>query len=256
MQPVRVIPCLDIKEGRAVKGVQFVNIIGQTRDPAEAAKTYCDQGADELVFRDITATIEQRATRLDWVKRVKEVTSVPFTVGGGIKSIEDMESLFELGVDKVFINTAAVLRPELVKQAVTRFGKERIIVAIDGKIRQAGGDTPQYDVVIKDGNEETGLEPAEWARVIAGLGAGGLILTCKDRDGTRQGFELPMIRSVAEAVDIPVIAAGGAGSPEDFYRAVTEGGAAAVMAVSVFHFNTYTPAQVKTYLEERGVPVL
>jgi cyclase len=256
MRPVRIIPCLDIKEGRAVKGVQFVNIIGQTRDPAEAAAAYCAQGADELVFRDITATVEQRATRLDWVKGVKEAVNVSFTVGGGIKSLEDMESLFSLGVDKVFINTMAVLRPDLVKQAVGRFGRERIIAAIDAKIKQGDEGTPQYEVVIRDGNEETGLEPAEWARVVAGFGVSELILVCKDRDGTRQGYELPLIAAVSRAVDIPVIAGGGAGGPEDFYRAVSEGKADAVMAVSVFHFNICTAEQIKSYLREKGVPVL
>jgi cyclase len=256
IRPVRIIPCLDIKEGRAVKGVQFVNIIGETRDPVEAARTYCAQGADELVFRDITATAERRATRLDWVKKVKEAASVPLTVGGGIKSLEDMESLFTLDVDKVFISTMAVVRPDLVKQAVQRFGSEKIIAAIDAIIKQETADTPQYEVVIRDGNEETGLEPVEWAQVVAGFGVGELILTCKDRDGTRQGYELPLIKSVTGAVDIPVIAAGGAGGPEDFYLAVGEGGADAVMAVSVFHFNICTAEQIKAYLRQRGVPVL
>jgi len=255
LESVRIIPCLDIKEGRAVKGVQFVNIIGQTRDPAEAAKAYCEEGADELVFRDITATIEMRATRLDWVKRVKEVVDVPFTVGGGIRSLEDMESLFELGVDKVFVNTIAVLRPDLIKQAVTVYGKEKIIAAVDAKINPTEGGLPRYEVVIRDGNESTGLAAAEWAGVLSSLGVGEIILTCKDRDGTKEGYELPLIKSVTDTVGIPVIAAGGAGKPEHFYEALTQGKAVGAMAVSVFHFNLYTPLQIKQYLRQKGVPV-
>jgi len=256
MEPIRVIPCLDIKEGRAVKGVQFVNIISETRDPAEAAKTFCEQGADELVFRDITATVEMRGIRLDWVKQVKEVTTVPFTVGGGIHNIEDIAALFELGVDKVFINTAAVLHPELIRQAVEKYGKEKIIVAIDGKINPAGRGAPEYEVVIKGGNEATGLEIAEWAKVVEELGICEIILTSTDRDGTRQGYHIEMTKAVAEAVTIPVIAAGGAGKLEHFYDAVVDGKAAAVLAASMFHFNLHTPNEVKQYLKEKGVEVL
>ena len=240
MAPVRVIACMDIKEGKAVKGAQFLNVITETRDPVEAAKAFCSQGADELVFRDITATVEQRASRLEWVKQVREVTTVPFTVGGGIHNIADIEALFGLGVKKVFINTAAVLHPELIRQAVENYGKEKIVVAIDGKENPAGGAAPAYEVVIKGGNEVTGLEIVEWAKVVEGLGAGEIILTATNKDGTKQGYHIEMTKAVAEAVSIPVTAAGGAGKLEHFYDAVAHGKAAAVMAASVFHFNLHT----------------
>ena len=210
MQPVRIIPCLDIKEGKAVKGVQFVNVITETRDPVKAAKAFCSQGADELVFRDITATVEQRATRLEWVRQVKEVTTVPFTVGGGIHNLADMDALFQLGVKKVFINTAAVLHPELIRQAVENYGKEKIVVAIDGKENPTGGAAPAYEVVIKGGNEATGLEIVEWAKVIEELGAAEIIFTCTDRDGTKQGYHIEMTKAVADAIAVPVTAVGGA----------------------------------------------
>jgi cyclase len=256
MEPIKIIPCLDIKEGRAVKGVQFLNIITDTRDPAEAAKTYCDQEADELVFRDITATVEKRGPCLEWIKQVKAASKVPLTVGGGIRTMDDLEMLFGLGVDKIFINTAAVLQPELIGQAVGEYGKAKVTVAIDGKINTRINGPSQFEVVIKGGNEETGLEIVEWAKIVAELGAGEIILTCKDRDGTRQGYNVEMIRAVAEAVDIPVVAAGGAGSLEHFYQAVVQGKAAALLAASVFLFNVYTPMEVKRYLREKGISVL
>jgi cyclase len=256
MAPVKVMACLDIKEGRAVKGAQFLNVITDTRDPVEAAKTFCSQGADELVFRDIIATVEQRATRLDWVKQVKEVTTVPFTVGGGIHNLEDIDVLFQLGVDKIFINTAAVLRPELIRQAVEKYGQDKIMVAIDGKENTAAGGVSEYEVVIKGGNETTGLEVKEWAKVVQELGAGAIIITCTDRDGTRQGYHIEMTKTVAEAITIPVIAAGGAGKPEHFYDVVVNAKASAVMAASVFHFKLSTPNEIKQYLKDRGIEVL
>ncbi|MBN1797721.1 MAG: imidazole glycerol phosphate synthase subunit HisF [Spirochaetales bacterium] len=256
MAPVRVIACLDIKEGKAVKGAQFLNVITETRDPVEAAVTFCSQGADELVFRDITATVEQRATRLEWVKQVKDAITVPFTAGGGIHNMEDMAALFELGVDKIFINTAAVLHPELIRQAAKKYGKEKIIVAIDGKENPAGGAALEYEVVIKGGNQATGLGIVEWANVVEELGAGEIILTATNRDGTKQGYNLEMTKVVAEAVTIPVIAAGGAGKLEHFYDAAANGKAAALMAASVFHFKLHTPNEVKQYLKDKGVEVL
>jgi cyclase len=256
MALVKVIACLDIKEGKAVKGAQFLNVITETRDPVEEAKSFCSGGADELVFRDITATVEQRATRLDWVKQVKEVTTIPFTVGGGIHNLEDIDVLFQLGVDKIFINTAAVLHPELIRQAVEKYGKDKIMVAIDSKENKAVGGVSEYEVVIKGGNETTGLEVKEWATVVEELGAGAIIITCTDRDGTRQGYHIEMTKTVAETITIPVIAAGGAGKPEHFYDAVVEGKAAAVMAASVFHFKLSTPNEIKQYLKHKGIEVL
>ena len=255
MQPIRIIPCLDIKEGKAVKGAQFINMITDSRDAGEAAANFCAQGADELVFRDITATVEKRGPYPEWIKMVKAVSTVPLTVGGGIRGMEDIELLFGLGADKIFINTTAVLHPEFLTQAVDKYGGARIVVAIDGKVK-TGGSNFQAEVVIRGGNEETGLEVTEWAKIVAGLGAGEIILTDKDQDGTRQGYNIDMIRAVSQAVDIPVIAAGGAGSLDHFYLAVAEGKARALLAASVFLDQTYTPLAVKNYLKEKGIPVL
>jgi cyclase len=254
MMPVRIIPCLDVKDGRVVKGIKFVSL-RDARDPVEAAQAYCKEGADELVFLDIFATVENRKTRLEWVKRVCDVVTIPFTVGGGIGSIKDMKALIELGVDKVSINTSAVQKPALIKEAVKKLGQERLVVAIDGRKNPRGGNLPRLEVVIKSGTESTGLDIVDWARRVEALGAGEILLTSKDADGTKEGYDLEMTRAVAEAVSIPVIASGGAGKLEHLYEAVTKGKAAAVLAASIFHFGEISIPEAKRYLKEKGIPV-
>jgi len=254
MKAVRVIPCLDVKDGRVVKGVKFVSL-RDARDPVEAAQAYCREGADELVFLDIFATVENRKTRLEWVKKVCDVVTIPFAVGGGIGSIEDMEALINLGVDKVSINTAAVKRPELIKEAAKRLGRKRLVAAIDGRKNPPGSNLPRLEVVVKSGTESTGMDIVDWARRVELLGAGEILLTSKDADGTKEGYDLEMTRAVAEAVSIPVIASGGAGKLEHLYQAVTVGKAAAVLAASIFHFGEISIPEAKRYLKERGIPV-
>ncbi|MFH0914439.1 MAG: imidazole glycerol phosphate synthase subunit HisF [Chloroflexota bacterium] len=254
MKEIKVIPCLDIKNGRVVKGVNFVNL-RDARDPVEAAQAYCREGADELVFLDIFATVENRKTRLEWVKRVAEVVTVPFAVGGGIASLEDMEELFGIGVDKVSINTSAVQNPQLIRGASRKFGRERLVVAIDGRKNPPKGKLPRLEVVVRSGTESTGLDIVEWARKVEKLGAGEILLTSKDADGTKAGYDLEMTRAVAEAVTIPVTASGGAGTLEHLYQAVTIGKASAVLAASIFHFGEISIPQAKLYLKERGIPV-
>ncbi len=254
MKKVKIIPCLDIKDGRVVKGVKFVNL-RDARDPVEAAQAYCREGADELVFLDIFATVQDRKTRLDWVKKVCDVVTVPFAVGGGIASLEDMQALLDIGVDKVSINTAAVKNPDLIKEAVEKFGKRRVVVAIDGRKNPPGGNLPRLEVVIKSGTEGTWLDIVGWARQVEKLGAGEILLTSKDADGTREGYDLEMTRAAAEAVRIPVTASGGAGKLEHLYEAVAIGKAAAVLCASVFHFGEISIPQAKKYLKERGIPV-
>ncbi len=254
MEEVKIIPCLDVKDGRVVKGVNFVNL-RDARDPVEAAEAYCREGADELVFLDIFATVENRKTRLEWVKKVCDVVTVPFAVGGGIGTIEDMQELFDLGVDKISINTAAVKNRELVREAAEKFGKGKLVVAIDGKKNPQGSGLPRLEVVIKSGTEGTGLDIVEWAKKVEELGAGEILLTSKDADGTKEGYDLEMTRAVAEAVDIPVIASGGAGKLEHLYEAVVLGKASAVLAASIFHFGEISISQAKRYLQEKGIPV-
>jgi len=254
MKVVRIIPCLDIKGGRVVKGVNFENL-KDARDPVEAAAAYCREGADELVFLDIFATVEDRKTRLEWVKRVCEVVTIPFAVGGGISSIEDMKALIEMGVDKVSVNTAAVKNPELISRGAKEFGKSKLVVAIDVKKNPAGSKGPRLEVVIKSGKEATGIELVKWAKKVEALGAGEILLTSKDADGTKAGYDLEMTRAVAEAVNIPVIASGGAGRLEHFYDAVATGKASAVLAASIFHFKEITIPQVKQYLAAKGISV-
>ena len=254
MKEIRIIPCLDVKDGRVVKGVNFINL-RDARDPVEAAEAYCREGADELVFLDIFATVEYRKTRLEWVKKVHDVVTVPFAVGGGIGSIEDMRALIALGVDKVSINTAAVRNPELIKEATTEFGKERLVVAIDGRKNPPNRSLPRLEVVVKSGNESTGIEIVDWAKRVEELGAGEILLTSKDADGTKEGYDLEMTRAVAEAVSIPVTASGGAGKLEHLYEAVVIGKAAAVLAASIFHFGEISIPEAKRYLKERGIPV-
>jgi cyclase len=251
---VKVIPCLDIKEGRVVKGIKFVNL-RDARDPVEAAQAYCREGADELVFLDIFATVENRKTRLEWVKRVCDVVTVPFAVGGGISSLEDMEALIKLGVDKVSINTAAVKNPELIKEAAKKFGQKRLVVAIDGRKNKPGSKRPRLEVVVKSGTESTGMDIVDWAKQAEALGAGEILLTSKDADGTKEGYDLEMTRAVAEAVSIPVTASGGAGKLEHLYEAVVKGKASAVLAASIFHFGEISIPEAKKYLKEKGISV-
>jgi len=254
MKEVKVIPCLDVKDGRVVKGVKFVNLC-DAGDPVEAAEAYCREGADELVFLDIMATVENRTTRRDWVKKVCEVVTIPFTVGGGINSLEDMEELFSLGVTRVSLNTAAVRSPGLIKQAVQEFGSDRVVVAIDGRKNLPDSKLPRLEVVVKSGEEGTGLDIVTWAKRVEEMGAGSILLTSKDADGTKAGYDLEMTRSVAEAVSIPVIASGGAGSLEHLYEVVVKGKASAVLAASIFHFGEISIPEAKRYLRERGIPV-
>lgn len=254
MKNIKIIPCLDIKDGRVVKGVKFENL-RDARDPVEAAEAYCREGADELAFLDITATVENRGTRLEWVSKVAEKVTIPFTVGGGIRNIEDMKALFDLGVDKVSINTAAVENPELISDAAREFGKDRLVVAIDGRKNPPGSDIPRLEVVVKSGTVFTGIDIVDWAKRVEELGAGEILLTSKDADGTKEGYDLEMTRAVAEAVSIPVTASGGAGKLEHFYEAISIGKASAVLAASVFHFREISISQVKKYLNESGIAI-
>ena len=254
MKQIKILPCLDVREGRVVKGVKFENL-RDARDPVEAAAAYCREGADELVFLDIFATVENRKTRLEWVKKVVDVVTIPFAVGGGIGSIEEMKLLLDLGVDKVSINTAAVKNPELIRRASKEFGKNKLVVAIDGKKNPLSSGLPRLEVVVKSGGEATGMEIVDWAKRVEGLGAGEILLTSKDADGTKEGYDLEMTRAVAEAVNIPVTASGGAGKLEHLYDAVVTGKASAVLAASIFHFGEISIPQAKQYLKKRGVPV-
>jgi len=251
---VRIIPCLDVKDGRVVKGVKFVNL-RDARDPVEAAEAYCQQGADELVFLDIMATLENRGIRLEWVKRVAEKVTIPFAVGGGIRGIEDMKDLFALGVNKVSINTAAVENPTLVEEASKEFGRNKLVVAIDGRKNPPDSDLPRLEVVVRGGNESTGMDIVEWAKRVEKLGAGEILLTSKDADGTKEGYDLEMTKAVAEAVTIPVIASGGAGILQHLYEAVVLGKASAVLAASIFHFGEISISQAKRYLQDKGISV-
>jgi cyclase len=251
--PVRVIPCLDMKDGRVVKGVHFVDL-RDAGDPVENAAYYQQEGADQLAMLDIAATVESRKTRVEWAKQVASVIDIPLVVGGGISTLSDMEALFQVGVSAVSVNSAAVARPELIREASERFGSERLLVAIDG--RRNAGMASGFEVVVSGGQRPAGIDAAEWARQCEMLGAGELLPTSMDGDGTLAGYDLPFTRAIAEAVAIPVIASGGAGTLEHFYEAVVEGHAAAVLAASVFHFRTFTVRQVKEYLAERGIAVL
>jgi cyclase len=246
----RIIPCLDIRAGRVVKGVRFVDL-RDAGDPVAHAQFYEEEGADELVFLDITASVEDRGILLEVVRRVAEVLSIPFTVGGGVRDVEDFRALLRAGADKVSINTAAVQHPERITEAARRFGSQCVVVAIDAK--RVGPD--RWEVYIHGGRTPTGLDAVSWAREAERRGAGEILLTSIDADGTREGYDLALTRAVAEAVGIPVIASGGAGAPEHFYRVFTEGKADAALAASLFHFRELRIADLKRYLAERGIPV-
>jgi cyclase len=249
----RLIPCLDVKDGRVVKGVRFVDL-RDAGDPVEAALAYDAQGADELVFLDITASHEDRATMLDVVRRTAEGIYMPLTVGGGIRSLADIRTLLRAGADKVSLNTAALARPELVSEAAHAFGSQCIVVAIDAK-RETVDPEPRWGVYTHGGRRPTGKDAVEWAREVEALGAGEILLTSMDRDGTGHGYDLALTRAVSEAVSVPVIASGGAGSLEHLFEGVTEGKADAALVASIFHFGRHTIAEAKGYLRERGVPV-
>ena len=248
----RIIPCLDTREGRVVKGVNFVNV-RDVGDPTELAREYERQGADELVLLDISATTEGRATRLATVRSVAPAINIPLAVGGGIASVEQAEQVLNAGASKVGINTAAVRRPELIRELARAIGSARVVAAIDATAseRRPG----KWDVCVAGGLEVTDVDLLDWARRVEELGAGEILLTSVNRDGVTSGYDIEQLRAVADAVTIPVVASGGAGSLEDFYLALTEGRADAALGASVFHFGTFTVGQVKAYLAERGVDV-
>lgn len=248
----RIIPCLDVKDGRVVKGINFVGL-RDAGDPVEVAQVYDAQGADELTFLDITASHEKRRIIIDVVHRTAQRIFMPLTVGGGINTTEEIRALLRAGADKVSINTAAVKRPEFVRDAAEMFGSQCIVVAIDAKRRLSGADG--WEVYTHGGRHPTGLDAVTWAEQVVALGAGEILLTSMDRDGTRAGYDLDLTRCIVDAVEVPVIASGGVGGPEDLYHGVTEGGADAVLAASIFHFGEYSIGEVKAYLHARGVTV-
>jgi cyclase len=249
----RVIPCLDVKEGRVVKGVRFLDL-ADAGDPVEAAIAYDRQGADELVFLDITASHEGRATMLDVVRRTAEAVYLPLTVGGGLGSLEDVRTLLRAGADKVSLNTAAVATPSLIQDAAVRFGSQCIVVAIDAK-RRAAGPEPAFEVYTHGGRRPTGRDAIAWAREAVDRGAGEILLTSMDRDGTRDGYDLELTRAIAEAVTVPVIASGGVGTLAHLHDGLVLGKADAVLAASIFHFAEHTVSEAKEYLRARGVPI-
>ena len=249
----RIIPCLDVDRGRVVKGVNFVNL-RDAGDPVEVARRYEAQGADELVFLDISASHEGRQIMLDMVRRVSEEIFMPFTVGGGIRTLEDVTCLIQAGAEKVSINSAAVRTPQLVTEVSRKFGRCATVVNIDPRRVTRDGRTV-WEVHVNGGRVPTGLEAVAWARHVEELGAGEIVLTSMDADGTKAGYDLEMTRAVSEAVSIPVVASGGAGSPEHLYDALTAGRADAALAASIFHYNEHGIAATKAYLAERGVPV-
>jgi len=252
MDYVRVIPCLDMKEGRVVKGVHFVDL-QDAADPVEAAQAYARGGADELAFLDITATVEKRRTMFDVLKRVAAVIDIPLTVGGGLKSLEDVEQGLAAGATCVSISSAAYRDAEFVKKAVEQFGSEKIVIAIDVDVNEELAS--QREVYIDGGRTATGKDAVEFAKEMADIGVGQILPTSKTADGTKEGYDLKLTRDIAEATGLPVIASGGAGRLEHFYEAVAEGKASAVLAASVFHFGIFSISQVKAYLKEKGVSV-
>jgi cyclase len=246
----RIIPCLDVKDGRVVKGINFVNL-RDAGDPVECGLRYSEEGADELVFLDITASVDRRNIVEEMVRRVADRINIPFTVGGGLRNLEDIQEILRAGADKVSLNTSAVNEPSLVQKAAERFGSQCIVVAIDAR-RENGGGAKVYT---HGGRERTERDTVEWAKKVADLGAGEILLTSMDSDGTKHGYDLDLTRRVSDAVQIPVIASGGAGQLQHLYEGLTDGGASAVLAASIFHFREVTIDQAKSYLRQRGVVV-
>ena len=254
MFKVRIIPCLDVKDGRVVKGVNFVNL-RDAGDPVEAAIAYDEAGADELTFLDITASHEDRAIMLDVVQRTAEACFMPLTVGGGVRAIDDIRALLSSGADKVSINTAAVARRAFVKEAAGKFGDQCIVVAIDAKKVSQPGEAGRWEIFTHGGRKPTGIGAVAYAREVAALGAGEILLTSMDRDGTRQGFDLALTRAVADAVTVPVIASGGVGSLDHLVEGVRDGHASAVLAASIFHFGEHTVREAKAHMANAGLPM-
>lgn len=250
----RIIPCLDVDGGRVVKGVQFVDI-RDAGDPVEVARRYDEQGADEITFLDITATSDQRDTIVHVVEEVASQVFIPLTVGGGIRTVEDIRRMLIAGADKVGINSAAVKRPEFVKEAADRVGSQCIVLSIDAKRVNAPGEPSRWEIFTHGGREGTGIDAVEWARRMTEYGAGEILLTSMDRDGTRDGFDLELTRTICDAVDVPVIASGGVGNLQHLAEGVTQGKADAVLAASIFHFGDYTVQQAKQYMAEQGIEV-
>ena len=247
----RIIPCLDVKNGRVVKGVNFVNL-RDAGDPVEIAAAYDKAGADEVVFLDITATSDARATVVDMVRKVAENVFIPFTVGGGIRTVDDFKVLLREGADKISINSAAIMNPTLISEAADKFGSQCVVVAIDARRREDGSG---WNIYKNGGRVDMGIDAVEWAMKADKLGAGEILLTSMDCDGTKAGYDLALTRAIADAVSIPVIASGGAGTLEHFYDALTEGGADAALAASLFHYKELEISQVKDYLSDRGISV-
>lgn len=247
----RIIPCLDVHNGRVVKGVNFVDLV-DAGDPVAVAKAYDEAGADEIVFLDITASSDARETVVDMVRRVAENVFIPFTVGGGIRTVDDFKALLREGADKISINSSAINRPELIREAAEKFGSQCVVVAIDAKKR---ADGTGWNIYKNGGRIDVGMDAVEWAKKVEALGAGEILLTSMDGDGTKAGYDLELTRAISESVSIPVIASGGAGTLEHFYEALTEGKADAALAASLFHFKELEIREVKQYLREKGVSV-
>lgn len=253
MSTIKIMPCLDMKDGRVVKGVHFVDL-RVAGDPVDNARFYQEEGADELAMLDIAATLENRKTRLEWVKAVSSVIQIPLTVGGGINSLEDIEQVLAAGATKVSMNSAAVKNPSLIQEGSKKFGQERIVVAIDARRNEAMKSG--FEIVVSGGTQPVGQDAVEWARQCEQLGAGIILPTSMDGDGTLGGYDIPFTKAISDAVQLPVIASGGAGKLEHFYEAVVDGGADVVLAASVFHFRTFAIRQVKAYLRGRGIEVI
>ncbi|GAB2714919.1 imidazole glycerol phosphate synthase subunit HisF [Halomonas garicola] len=248
----RIIPCLDVDAGRVVKGVNFIGI-RDAGDPVEIAQRYNQQGADEITFLDITASSDGRDTTVDMVERIAGEVFIPLTVGGGIRRCEDIRTMLNAGADKVAINTAAITHPEFVREAAERFGSQCIVVALDAKQVSREGEAPRWEIFTHGGRKATGLDAVEWAKKMVDYGAGELLLTSMDRDGTKAGFDLDLTHAIAEAVGVPVIASGGVGNLDHLVDGVLKGGADAVLAASIFHFGEYTIPEAKRYMTERGI---
>ena len=250
MHTKRIIPCLDVKNGRVVKGINFVNLV-DAGDPVQVASAYDKAGADELVFLDITASSDQRNIVVDMVRRVAANVFIPFTVGGGIRTVDDFKKLLREGADKISVNSAAIDRPELISEAADKFGSQCVVVAIDAKRREDGG----WNIYKHGGRLDTGIDAVEWAKKVEALGAGEILLTSMDCDGTKAGYDIPLTRAIAQNVSIPIIASGGAGKMEHFKEALTDGMADAALAASLFHYKELEIGQVKEYLQKEGVAV-